>query len=287
MRSIDISVIIPTFRRERTLLEAIGSVLSQRGVTFEIIVVDDSPEGSARSAVQTVVDSRITYLPRTRASGGRPALVRNDGAKIAQGRYLHFLDDDDMLEPEALATLSRALDTQPAAGIAFGAVEPFGLEAIRLEHNQKYFKEARRIAAHLRGGYQLSAVLLFLPAVLITSACMTRREAFVAFGGFDGQIPVCEDTDLWARIAHATDFVFVDQPVVRYRTGAPSLMHNLAEDDEKLHISYSLIQSKYRRNHGVLRFLAMKFWARAVLRWQIEYHATPCFERRGAIELAD
>jgi len=266
MGSIDISVIVPTFRREHTLLEAIGSVLSQQGVTLEVIVVDDSPEGSARSAVATIVDSRITYIKRSPPSGGRPAGVRNDGARMAQGRYLHFLDDDDMLEPDALATLSRALDAQPKAGMAFGVIEPFGLDPAKLEHNQRYFKEARRIASRLRGAYQLSASLLFRPTVLVTSACMTRREAFVDAGGFDGDIPVCEDVDLWARIAHATGFVFVDQPVLRYRTGAPSLMHELAEDDEKLQVSYQIMQSKYRRSHGVLRFYAMKLWARTILR---------------------
>jgi glycosyltransferase involved in cell wall biosynthesis len=266
MADIDISVIVPTFRREYTLLEAIGSVLAQQGVTFEIIVVDDSPEGSARSAVAAIVDSRITYLKRPRPSGGRPARVRNDGARMAQGRYLHFLDDDDMLKPDALATLARALEAQPQAGMAFGAIEPFGLDPAKLEHDQKYFREARRIAARLRGGCQLSASLLFRPTVLVTSACMTRREAFLDAGGFDGEIPVCEDVDLWARIALATGSVFVDQPVLRYRTGAPSLMHDLVADDEKLHVSYQIIQGKYRRKHGVLRFYAMKLWARVILR---------------------
>jgi len=78
----------------------------------------------------------------------------------------------------------------------------------------------------------LTASLLFRPAVLVTSGGMARRDAFTAAGGFDGEIPVCEDTDLWARIAHATGAIFVNQAVARYRTGAPSLMHNLAEDDE-------------------------------------------------------
>jgi hypothetical protein len=51
-------------------------------------------------------------------------------------------------------------------------------------------------------------------------------------------------------------------------------MHNLAEDDEKLHISYQLIQNKYRRSHGVVRFLAMKFWARTILRRNSRHDGT-------------
>jgi hypothetical protein len=43
-------------------------------------------------------------------------------------------------------------------------------------------------------------------------------------------------------------------------------MHDLAENDEKLQVSYQIMQSKYRRSHGVLRFYAMKLWARTTLR---------------------
>jgi GT2 family glycosyltransferase len=266
MTPIDISVVIPTFRREKQLLEAIGSVLSQRDVTLEIIVVDDSPDGSARSAVASVTDPRVSYIQRAEPSGGRPALVRNEGARAAKGRYVHFLDDDDMLEPGALSALSTALDADPKAGMAFGVIVPFGLDEVKLRHHQKFFAEARRIARRLRGARQLSASLLFCPTVLVNSACMARREAFVAVGGFDAEIPVCEDADLWARIAHATGFVFLDRPIVRYRTGAASLMHNLAENDEKMSQSYRRIQNKYRETHGMLQYLAMKIWARATLR---------------------
>jgi GT2 family glycosyltransferase len=229
-------------------------------------VVDDSPEGSARAAVLNVTDPRVQYIQRAEPSGGRPALVRNEGARAARGRYLHFLDDDDMLEPGALSALSAALDGDPKAGMAFGVIVPFGLDEVKLQHHRKFFAEARRKAARLRGARQLSASLLFRPTVLVNSACMARRDVFAAVGGFDADIPVCEDADLWARIAHATGFVFLDRPVVRYRTGASSLMHNLAENDEKMHLSYRRIQNKYREAHGLLQFLAMKIWARAILR---------------------
>jgi glycosyltransferase involved in cell wall biosynthesis len=81
MDPLDVSVIIPTFHREKQLLEAIGSAQRQGGVTLEIIVVDDSPDASARDAVAALGDSRVRYVLRPQPSGGRPALVRNDGAK--------------------------------------------------------------------------------------------------------------------------------------------------------------------------------------------------------------
>jgi glycosyltransferase involved in cell wall biosynthesis len=266
MDHIDISVIIPTLHREEQLLEAIGSVLRQGGVALEIIVVDDSAEGSARNAVASVGDPRVQYIQRPEPSRGLPALVRNDGAKFARGRYLYFLDDDDLLESDTLAVMSKALDAAPAAGMAFGAVEPFGNDEADLRHNQIYFSEARRIARRVRSAVELRARLMFRASILVNSACMARRTAFFLVGGYDSDIPVCEDTDLYGRIAHATDYVYIDRTVVRYRTGAPSLMHNLAKKDEKLHLSYRRIQGKYRLAKGMLKFLALKIWAKAILR---------------------
>lgn len=266
MDPIDVSVVIPTYRREKQLLEAIDSALQQQDVALEVIVVDDSPEGSARDAVGTVLDPRVHYMVRAEPSGGRPAQVRNDGAQAAKGRYLHFLDDDDLLQPGALRALSQALDAAPRAGMAFGAIVPFGTDQAKLLHHQRYFADAQRIARRLQGWRRFSASLVFRPAILVNSACMARRTIFSAVGGFDAEIPVCEDADLWSRIAQASGFVFVDRPVVNYRTGQSSMMHNLAPQDEKLHASYRIMQSKYRQAQGLIQFVMMKFWARVVLR---------------------
>lgn len=266
MSIIDVSVIIPTFRREAQLLEAVESVLTQDGVSLEVIVVDDSAEGSARSAIESVHDPRIRYVLAQAPSNGFPALPRNEGAALAQGRYFYFLDDDDLLKSGTLSAMSKALDAAPQAGMAFGVVEPFGLHEGWLRHNLQYFARARKIALRLRHHRQVSASLVFNAPIMVNSACMARRSAFLAAGGYDPEIPICEDADLWARIAHSTGHVFLDRPVVRYRTGAPSLMHNLAENDAKLHVSYRRIQQKYREVQGPLKFLARKIWVRTVLR---------------------
>lgn len=262
---VGVSVIIPTFHREAQLLEAIGSVLRQAGVTLQLIVVDDSGTASAREVVASVKDARLQYIARPENSGGRPALVRNQGAGLAAGRYIYFLDDDDLLEADTLRTLVAALDATPMAGMAFGVVEPFGNDPAVVRSEQRHFSKTRRIAQRLGSRRELSARLVFLSSMIINSACMVRRTAFEASGGYDAEIPICEDAEFWARIAHDTGYVFVDRTVVRYRTGAPSLMHNLAPNDEKMNISYRRIHDKYRRAHGVVNFIAMKIWARLIL----------------------
>jgi len=263
---IDVSVIIPTFHRERLVVEAIGSVLAHQDLSLEILVLDDSAEGSAEKAVASVNDARVRYMKCAQPSGGRPALVRNQGAALARGRYLHFLDDDDVLEHDALNVLSTCLDRFPRTGMAFGAIIPFGGDLVALRHEQAYFRQAARIARGLRGRMELAATLLFQSTILVNSACMARRQCFLNSGGYDAEIQLNEDVNLWMRIARADDFVYVDRPIVHYRVGLPSLMRNAVENDERLAFAYRRSQFNYRQRYGLLETSLLKLWVRTLLR---------------------
>jgi len=265
MAELDVSVVIPTFRREKLVVEAISSALTQRGVSLEVIVVDDSGEASARDAVSAIGDPRVRYVARLKP-GGCPAYPRNEGAALARGRYLHFLDDDDLLEHGALTALVCALDVRPNAGMAFGTITPFGENADELRLHQQYYGEATRIARSIRSNRELVAKLVFQGTILVNSACMVRRNVFLASGGYDSTMPIAEDVDLWGRVARLSGgHVFVDQPIMRYRTGSPSIMHG-TNMREKLMSSYRRIHDKYRATNGTFDFLMMKVWARTLLR---------------------
>ena len=263
---VEVSVVMPTFRREHQVADSVRSVLGQNGVAVEVIVVDDSPEGSARQVIEAIGDPRVRYLHREQPSGGRPALVRNEGATHARGEFIYFLDDDDLMETGALATMVAALRARPDAGMVFGVISPFGENPQVLQQQQAYFQEARRIALRMRSARQFQACLTYSPPVMVCSACLGRRAAFEACGGFDPTIPVCEDGDMWARLVGMTGFVFIDQVVVRYRTGAASLMHNLKPNDAKLGDSYRIIQGNFKRRVGAFQALAWKVWVRLYLR---------------------
>jgi glycosyltransferase involved in cell wall biosynthesis len=265
MSEIQVSVIIPTFHREQLVLEAIGSVLAHRDISIEILVLDDSVEGSAEKAVASVDDSRVRYVKCAETSLGRPALVRNRGASLARGRYLHFLDDDDLLEHDVLNVLSDCLDHSPQAGCAFGAIIPFGGDQAALRHEQAYFRRAARIARGLRGRMELVATLLFHSTILVNSACMARRDCFLASGGYDCKIPLNEDVNLWMRMARTADYVYVDRPIVHYRIGHPSLMRSAESNIDRLSVAYQRSQSEYRKQYGFREYLLLKVWARTLL----------------------
>jgi glycosyltransferase involved in cell wall biosynthesis len=261
MSGIDVSVITPTFRREKQVVEAVRSALGQSNVSVEVIVLDDSENASARAAVASLGDERVRYFAREQPSRGRPAIVRNEGARLARGRYLHFLDDDDKLFDGALDALASGLDHHPRAGVAIGLVVPFGENTDVREEQRAYFQRAARTLRRARRRTRLTASLLFGATPLVNSACMVRRELALALGGYDSTIPVCEDAEFYLRAVRASGHVFVDRPVLHYRTGSPSLMSSLTSH-EKLRESYGIIYRKYKLEHGFLEFYGLKVLAR-------------------------
>ena len=81
----DLTIIIPTFRREALLLEALQSALAVPGLALEVLVIDDSPEGGAQAVVRALGDARVQYLQQVPPSGGRPAVLRNRGLSWPAG----------------------------------------------------------------------------------------------------------------------------------------------------------------------------------------------------------
>ena len=265
---VDVSVVIPTYRRENLVGQAVRSALEQQGVVVEVIVMDDAPGATARAAVTSIGDARVTYVARPEPSGGRPARVRNDGARRARGRYIYFLDDDDLLEPGALALLVGTLDARPDVGMAFGVVTPFGDDAAKLIDHEKYFRDAACRAARITGRRKFAANQVYCDTVLINSACMARRTVFEQVGGFDESIAVCEDADMWARMALASDFIFLNRSVVLYRTGAASIMNSLARNDPRLPESYRRIRANFVASVGKLDAFLLRIRARLFSRPQ-------------------
>ena len=129
-----VSVILPTFRRPEGLRAALGSLMAQSRQPDEIIVVDNDPAGSASTGVanaKAVARCKVVYVHEPRAG---VANARNAGWAAASGRYIAFLDDDEIASGgwlEALLATAQALPADivfgPLRGEALGA--PTGLRA--------------------------------------------------------------------------------------------------------------------------------------------------------------
>ncbi|TYL92017.1 glycosyltransferase family 2 protein [Bradyrhizobium rifense] len=271
MKAIDFTVVVPTFRRPDQLREAISSVLGQREAEIEIIVVDDSPERSAEAVVASVGDARVTYLANPKPSGGFPSAVRNLGWPIGRGDFVHFLDDDDIIPPGHYATVKEAFAKNPNVGVVFSRIDPFGdCSPSQLQHEKRYFNRAARLAMfceRFRSRRVFVACLMFHWALLVCSAVMLRRRCLEQLGGFDAQLRLREDIDLYARAMRQFDVCFLDRVGLKYRIGNPSLMHapELTQLDlDDLHVAQHLTNARYKSTWGSFEFYALKLFARAI-----------------------
>jgi glycosyltransferase involved in cell wall biosynthesis len=271
--AVDFSVIIPTFRRPRELLEAIASALNQRGVTIEVLVIDDSAEGSAEEPVKGLRDSRVRYVRNPVPTGGMPSKVRNLGWPLASGTFVHFLDDDDAVVEGYYAAVKAAFESRPRVGLVFGRIEPFGSgPTSQLEHERAYFAAvARKSAACRRFGTRWAYVgrMLFDTALLVCSASVVRRQCVVSLRGFDPEIRLLEDADFHIRAMREFGAYFMDRTAVHYRIGSPSLMHSPNPSKQQLdeeETGRRRIRDSYRNERGMLEWYALALFARTLLR---------------------
>lgn len=112
-----VSVIIPTYNRATMVCECVASVLAQDNVALEVVIVDDCSPDDTKTRIEERfgADSRVKYIRNEKNSF--QAVSRNNGAKIASGEFLLFLDDDNILGANALKTLVDELGKDPKLGL--------------------------------------------------------------------------------------------------------------------------------------------------------------------------
>ena len=196
-------------------------------------------------------------MKRDVPTGGNPAIVRNERARTARGRYYYFLDDDDTASPEALGAIVERLD-ESGNGVGIGIVRPFGKEGSHVvAEEQVHYHQAEKTLAGMHTRFELASCLLFRSSIICCSACVIRREAFVSLGGFDATYPLYEDVAMYLRGIRRFGFDFVSQVLLNRRTGEPSLIQN-ERDAERTHTSYRMMHDNYREEFGLTEYAALK-----------------------------
>jgi glycosyltransferase involved in cell wall biosynthesis len=207
-----VTVVIPTYNRWPMVGEAIESVLGQTYPGFELIVVDD---GSTDDTVAQLGKYRSRLRLFSQARKGVSA-ARNTGVRGARGDLLAFLDSDDLWRPKKLAFQADFMELHPEIAVC-------QTEEIWIRNGVRV--NARAIHRKPDGDIFLPSLDLCLVS---PSAVMMRRDLFMALGGFDEALPVCEDYDLWLRIAIDHQVALIPEPLVIKRGGhADQLSHSV------------------------------------------------------------
>jgi glycosyltransferase involved in cell wall biosynthesis len=202
-----ISAVIPTRNRVDFLKQAVASVLAQDCESLELIVIDDASEDGTWEWLSSQTDSRMGIF-RNQTRADRSA-ARNLGLTKAQGEFILFLDDDDLLTPRALGYLSRALQKSSDAVASIGG--------------RVYFdKEGRsRRSPHPSWGFTKSvwSDVLFGWAPGQGQALL-RRSLVAELGGWNRNLSIAEDHELWLRLSAKRQVVILPRTVLRVRVHA-------------------------------------------------------------------
>ena len=199
-----VSVIIPTFNRGYCLEESIRSVLEQSFIDFELVVVDD---GSTDNTSELVRRFPAVKLIRLEEKNRGVSFARNRGVVEAQGDWVGFLDSDDLWEQGKLATQVKWIERHPDLQAVY-TDEIWIRNGVRVNPMNKHRKYSGDIFRYC------------LPLCIVSpSSVLLRAKVLSEVGGFDESMPVCEDYDLWLRIAKRYPFHFIEEKLIVKRGG--------------------------------------------------------------------
>ncbi len=202
--AVSVSVIIPTFNRSELLGRAIDSVLKQTYCNYEIIVVDDGSTDSTRQMLAAYED-RIRYIYQENAG---QSVARNTGIRAARGKWVAFLDSDDIWLPEKLARQVGILSSSNAK-VCY----------TNLIWNSD--GAAASMSQVVRENYRDKAEVFDEPFDLLLDGSKDRvlvtlvvdRELLCRVGCFDERLRYHEDVRLCLRLAFETAFAYIPEPL--------------------------------------------------------------------------
>ena len=193
-----VSILMTAYNREKYIAEAIESVLASTYTNFELIIVDDCSNDKTVEIAKWYEksDNRIKVYINEKNIGDYPN--RNKAAGYATGKYLKYVDSDDMIYKETLATMVGLMEKYPEAGL--------GLTS-RTEKTSSVFlpAEAYRLHFFKRG------ILDCGP-----TGSIIRKDVFFEFNGFK-EIRNVSDFDMWLAIAKKYPVVEMKMNLVYWR----------------------------------------------------------------------
>jgi glycosyltransferase involved in cell wall biosynthesis len=216
-----VSVIIPTYNRLPMLKEAVESVLAQDFEDFELIVVDDgSTDGTADEI--TRYGGRVKLLRHQENRGVSAA--RNSGILHVRGKYIGFLDSDDLWVKGKLKTQVNFLDENPQYPLCYT--------------DEIWIRKGKRVNPMLKHA-KFSGWILekCLPLCIISpSSALMRKTLFSKVGLFDEALPVCEDYDLWLRVSVRFPIFFIGKRLIVKRGGHPDQLSNRSWGNDRFRV---------------------------------------------------
>jgi glycosyltransferase involved in cell wall biosynthesis len=221
-----VSVVIPAFNHGRYVGEAVQSALDQSYPDLEVIVIDDGSTDNTREVIRGFGD-RVRYFHQENRG---LAASRNRGIGESRGDFVAFLDADDLWLPRKLERQLEVFDQHPSARLVYAGV-------FHVDCGGRVLKEIRP----RHRGATLPQLLLDNIVIGSGTTAVVPRECLRELGGFDERFSVCEDWELWLRIARRYEMDYVDEPLAKYRLHAG----NVHKDQERMKTGRLAVLDKF------------------------------------------
>ena len=241
---VTVSVIMPTYNRGAEIKESIQSVLNQSFKDFELIIVNDGGSDGVKDIVASFCSEKIKYFKLDRNKGLAGAL--NEGILRAEGKYIAYLDDDDIYYPNHLETLIGFIEKHPGCDFIYSNAWWCSGEI----KGEAFVEKSRKLLD--RRPDRFDRDLLFWINYISTLNVLHKKECFKKSGLFNEDLKVVMDWELWLRFALEHNFNQLNGITGEYRFKG----NNMSTVDE-LTMTFlpMVIRRYYEVNCGKIVFL--------------------------------
>ena len=237
------SVIIPLYNKEKSIRNTIESVLSQTFPCYELIIVNDGSTDNSLQIIQSIKDKRIKIT--TKENEGVSS-ARNVGIRMAKGKYIAFLDADDIWVPEYLDKMNKLIeDFKEASFFSCQFYIDNGADV------------TIRNAIHNKRGYVEDFFKAYYSAPVVwSSSVIVNIECFNEVGFFNSKYTRGEDLDMWFRLAKKFKLAFEPKPLSIYITNSENSACGFSHPLKNRFLNFNLFKmSKYERKINLRNIL--------------------------------
>ena len=231
-----VSIIVRTCGRPNVLRECLISLRKKKKKNLEVIVVEDGENKSENMIKEEFSDLNVIYKATIKKQGR--CLVGNLGMQLANGKYLNFLDDDDLFFADHVETLVQALLKHPKYKLAYTTSFESKIEVKSREPKYEYIEESR-VLVHNR---PFSRVRLLTMNLFPIQAVMFEKTVFEKYGGLDEELENLEDWEMWQRFSTENAFWYVPKTTSLYRV--PAKTESYKKRQEELDSYYKKAKEK-------------------------------------------
>jgi GT2 family glycosyltransferase len=240
-----VSIIVRTCGRPNVLRETLISLRNQTYKNFEVVVVEDGKNISEKMLKEEFKDLNIIYIASEEKVGR--CINGNKGLEIANGKYLNFLDDDDLFYADHIETLVNELEFSGKYKIAYSVSYETKID-VKKKEPEYIYEEVEKALVHNK---PFSRITLLTRNAFPIQSVMFAKEIYIKYGGFDLSLDNLEDWELWARYAAENTFLYVPKVTSVYRV--PSKIEKYSKRQEEIDSYYKIARSKILSRNVIIK----------------------------------